>query len=307
MRKLSAAALALVSVVLYGGLRISWQLGHMPERLSPVGPDLVVFTGWGAVALCGAAAVTLVAMMTVRTAGPARTALAAVAWAVGGAFVVSGALLLLDVVGTVIPGLGIPVHPLGAVSKAACVGCGSLVWRSARAYRRVELKGLDHTPRWAYAGAYVAVGGFLTRVAAQAAVGFGSTPSAGGTAVFEAGFLLAGTVLPLALVHRWGRVWPSWAPGLAGRAVPRGLVLWPAVAVSGGLLAYFGVGLGQMVAERLSGRVPFGAGDPPETFYWVAVPAYLVWGAGLAVATSAYARRTRVPYGSAPSRPASVS
>ncbi|TDD23103.1 hypothetical protein [Nonomuraea diastatica] len=130
MRKLSAAGLALVSVALYGGLRVYWQPGSMPERLSPVGPDLVAFTGWGAVALCGAAAGTLVAMMTVRPAGPARTALAAVAWAVGGAFVVSGALLLLDAVGTIIPGSGIPVHPLGAASKAACVGCAS---RSARA------------------------------------------------------------------------------------------------------------------------------------------------------------------------------
>ncbi|MEO3888282.1 hypothetical protein [Nonomuraea sp. B5E05] len=304
MRKLSVA---LASVLLYGGLRVHWQLGHMPQRLSPIGPDLVVLTGWGAVALCGAAAATLAVMMTVRPSAPARTALAAVAWAVGGAFVVSGALLLLDVVGTVVPGSGIPVYPLGAASKAACVGCGVLVWRAARAYRPVELGKLDHTPLWAYAGAYAAVGGFLARAAAQVAVGFGSTPFAGGTAVFETGLLLGGTVLPLALVHRWGRVWPRWVPGLAGRSVPRRLVLWPGVAVSGGLLAYFGVGLGQMVAERLSGRVPFGGGGLPEAFYWVAVPAYLVWGAGLAVAAATYARRTRDLYGSTPSRPVSVS
>jgi hypothetical protein len=132
---------------------------------------------------------------------------------------------------------------------------------------------------------------------AQAVVGFGATPYGDrGMLLFEAGFVLGGTVLPLALVHRWGRVWPRWVVGLAGRKVPRPLVLWPAAAVSGGLVAYFGVMLGQMVVERLNDRNPFppeGGLLLPEAFFWVAVPAYLVWGAGMAVAAIAYARETR--------------
>jgi hypothetical protein len=289
---------ALAAVALYGGLRVYWQLGHMPERLSPVGPDLVVFTGWSAVGLCAVAVMVLAVMTAVRLEGRGRWVLVGLAWVVGGGLVVSGAMLLLDVVGLIIPGLGIPVYPLGALSKAACVGSGVLVWRAAWAYRgRTELRTLERTPRWAFVAAYVAVGGCLVRVAAQAAVGFGESPFGGGMAVFEAGFLLGGTVLPLALVHRWGRVWPRWVIGLAGRDVPRQLVLWPAIAVSGGLIAYFGVGLGQMLVERLGGRTPFSQGDLPEVFYWVAVPSYMTWGVGLAVAALAYARRTRVARG----------
>ncbi|MET7330277.1 hypothetical protein [Nonomuraea sp. NPDC005650] len=283
----------LVWVALYGGLRVYWQLGHLPERLSPAGPDLLVFTGWWAVGLCGAAVAVLAAMLIL----PRGRVLAGAAWVVGGAFVGSGALLLLDVVGFVLPGLRIPVYPLGALSKAACVGAGVLMWRAARAYPPPRPRTLARTPTWAFVAAYVAVGGCLARILAQAAVGIG-----GGDPGFEAGFLLAGTVLPLALVHRWGRVWPRWVPVLAGRGVPRRLVLWPGVAVSGGLLAYFGVGLGQMVAERLSGVVPFAGSGLPEVFYWVAVPAYVLWGAGLAVAALAYTWRTRAPARSAADR-----
>ncbi|WP_082310562.1 hypothetical protein [Nonomuraea sp. SBT364] len=292
---------ALGLALLYGAVRTYWQLGHMPERLSPIGPDLMVFTGWWAVALCGAAALLLAVMLTANLAGRARAAVLTASWAVGAALIVAGALLLLDVVGGILPGLGIPVHPLGAASKAACVGTGALLLRAASTYRRRTgghaLPALAGTPRWAYAAAYTAVAGCAARIAAQAVVGFGETPFGdGGMVLFEGGFLLAGTVLPLALVHRWGRVWPRWVPWLAGGRVPRPLVLWPAAGVSGGLVAYFGTGLGQMVYERLNGRNPFppeGGLALPEAFFWVSVPAYLVWGAGLAVATVAYALRTR--------------
>ncbi|MER7545658.1 hypothetical protein ABTW95_21905 [Spirillospora sp. NPDC127506] len=71
-----------------------------------------------------------------------------------------------------------------------------------------------------------------------------------------------------------------------------------AAAISGGLTVYFGVGLLQMIWERLHGRDPFPPGgglDLPEAFFWVAVPAYLAWGAGMAAAARGYARRTRRP------------
>ncbi|NUO97621.1 MAG: hypothetical protein HOV96_37240 [Nonomuraea sp.] len=307
MSHVRTPAVALALVVLYGALRVYWELGHLPERMSPIGSDLIVFTGWSAVGLCAAAAVVLVVMMAVRLEGALRWVPLAAAWGVGGALVVAGALLLLDVVGGIIPGLGVPFSWVGALSKAACVGSGVLLWRSAGAYRRrtervcggcgrgaSSFAALARTPRWGFVAAYVAVAGCLARIAAQVAVGFEMMPYAGGVVVFETGFLLGGTLLPLALVHRFGRVWPRWVPWLAGKRVPRPLVLWPGAAVSGGLLAYFGVGLGQMVAERLAGGVPFSGGELPEAFFWVAVPGYVVWGAGLAVATWSYARRTRV-------------
>jgi hypothetical protein len=305
--------IALGVAVLYGALRVYWRFGHMPERLSPVGPDLVVFTGWGAVALCASAALLLTAMMTVRLSGPSRRLLLMGAWAVSIALIAAGALLLLDVVGGLLPGLGIEFFPLGALSKATCVGSGILLGRAARLYQRRTRQGcgacgrgetsagpLDRTPGWAFWAAYVSVAGCLIRIVAQACVGFGESPLAAGVsaALFEIGFVLGGTLLPLSLVHAWGRVWPRWVPGLAGRSVPRRLVLWPASGISGGLVVYFGLMLLQMIFERLNGRNPFppeGGPELPEVFFWFAVPAYLTWGVGMAVAATGYARRTRIP------------
>src|SRR5207244_5128045 len=68
-------------------------------------------------------------------------------------------------------------------------------------------------PRWvSVVGACLAVAGCLTRLAAQAAVGFGQTPYGGNLSLvlFEGGFLLAGTVLPYLLVHPIGRRFPRW-------------------------------------------------------------------------------------------------
>lgn len=310
-RRLTAAALALL--LAYGALRAYWAAGHRPGRLSPTGTDLLVFTGWGSAALCGAAALVLAALALPRTAGRARTPLLAAAWTAAVCLVASAALLLLDVVGAILPGLGIGLYPLGALSRAACAAAGILTALAARAHARRTRAGcgacgraasapgpLERTPAWAYGAAYLAAAGCLARIIAQAAVGFGESPLTGGASavLFETGFVLGGTLLPLALVHPFGRTWPRWVPGLAGRPVPRRLVLWPGTAISGGLTVYFGVGLLQMIWERLHGRNPFPPGgglDLPETFFWIAVPAYLAWGAGMAAAARAYARRTRRP------------
>jgi hypothetical protein len=140
--------------------------------------------------------------------------------------------------------------------------------------------------------------GCAVRIGAQAVVGFDRSPLSSGVSVllFELGFLLGGSLLPLSLVHSWGRVWPRGVPGLAGRAVPRRLVLWPAAGISAGLVVYFGLMLLQMIAERLRGRNPFppsGGLELPEAFFWFAVPSYLAWGAGMAVAAFGYHRMTR--------------
>ncbi|TDE21383.1 hypothetical protein [Actinomadura sp. 6K520] len=297
-------------VLAYGVLRAYWAAGNQPEDLSPAGPDLVVFTGWGSVALCGAAAAVLVALTHPAARHRPGRVLRAAAWAAAACLAAAGALLLLDVIGAVLPGLGVAFRPLGALSRAACVTAAILTGLAALAHRRRTRVGcgcgaaaagpLARTPAWAYRAAYLAVAGCAARVAAQAAVGFGESPLSGGLSalVFEAGFLLGGTLLPLALVHPFGRTWPRLVPGLGGRRVPRRVVLWPATAISAGLTVYFGLMLLLMCWERLHGRNPFppeGGLDLPEVFFWVAVPAYVLWGAGMAVAARAYARRTRVP------------
>ena len=298
------ARTTLVWALSYGAVRTYWQLDGLPSRVSPIGTDLVVFTGWWGVALCGAAAALAGAMLR-----PGRRAAVPVligAGVVALALIAASVMLVLDLVGNVFPGMGINRYPLGAVSRVACASGGVLLALAARSFRQrsgIRLRGLDRlqtamtplerTPRWAYVAAYVSMAGCLTRIGAQAAVGFDESPLSG--IAFEGCFVLAGTLLPLALVHSWGLVWPRWVVGLAGRRVPRRLVLWPGAGVSVMIVTYFGVMLGQMVVERLHGRNPFPPDDRmdlPETFFWVAVPAYLVWGAALGVAAIAYHRRT---------------
>ncbi|RJL27111.1 hypothetical protein [Bailinhaonella thermotolerans] len=297
----------------YGAVRVYWELGGTPERLSPVGRDLMVFDGWSAVGLLGAAALLQAIMIGVRPRGAARVVLLTAAYGVAAALAAAGAMLLLDVVGGLLPGLGIVFFPLGALSRAACAGSGLLLALAAGACRRATREGCaacgrtaasparpERTPGWAYAAAYGAAAACAVRIAAQAVVGFGESPFGMSAAVivFEAGFVLAGFLLPLALVHRWGRVWPGWVPLLAGRRVPRPLVLWPGAAVAAGLDVYFGLMFATMVYERLNGRNPFPPGgglDLPEPFFWVSVPAYLAWGVGLTLAAVSYARLTRRP------------
>jgi len=228
------------------------------------------------------------------------------AWAVAATLAVSSCLLLLDLVGTVLPGMGPTVQPsavanrLGGLATAVLVGATALAaqrrLRSAcaacgRTDRWVRPEG---TPAWAWAGAYAAMTGCMVRLGAQFAAGWGDVPLVASVALdaFEVLFLLAGTVLPLGLVHGWGRVWPRKVLPVAGRRVPRWLPLGPAVVLSVGITSYFGIGLGQMVADTFRG---ISAADGPFAawFFWTAVPAYVVWGVGLGLAATSYARLTR--------------
>jgi hypothetical protein len=283
----------------YGVLRIYWALGAAP---SP--PDLVAFTGWGVVVLCGAAAVVVLALRRARWSWP----LAAAAWGVAAALVAASALVLLDVVGLILPGVGPGVHPVAFVSRAACLAGGVLVGATALCYQR-HWRGAclscgrtgqatwpARPPRWAWLAAWAAVAGCLVRLLAQVAVGLGVLLRGGGSMLgFEAGFLLAGTVLPLALVYRWGREFPGWVPLLAGRGVPRWLVLGPALGLGVGMTAYFGMSIVRFAAETVTGTWQQHAGTYPLWFFWVAMPAYLVWGLGLGTAALAYRSATHSP------------
>ncbi len=299
-----ASQVAIAWAVGYGSLRIYWALGAAPSP-PPMHTDLVGFTGWWSVGLCGAAAVVVLGLRTARWRRP----LAVAAWAVTAALAAAGALVLLDVVGILLPGMGLAVHPAAVLSRAACLAGAVLVGATALCYQR-HWRGAclacgrtgradrpARPPRWAWLAAWTAAAGCLTRLLAQVAVGFGSSllRAGGSPLLFEGGFLLAGIVLPLALVYRWGRVFPRWVPLLAGRGVPRWLVLGPALALGAGLTAYFGATMVWLAVKTVTGTWKHGFGSEPLWFFWVSVPAYLAWGLGLGAAALAYRRATRTP------------
>lgn len=283
----------------YGGLRVWWATGHRPA-FGPLGWDLLLVSPWQPVLVCALALLAAVAMR----AAPRRWAPPVGCAVLAATIVVSCPLVLLDLVATVLPGLGLPYDPVSILSRAGYL-LGAVLLTVAAVRRTRLLRGAcprcgrtdgsrpaGRVPAWAWLGAYLAVAGCLSRLAAQLAVGIGAGPMRAGPAevAFEAGFLLAGTLLPLATVHRWGRVWPRWLPGLRGHRVPRWLVLGPASVLATGLVVYFGTSLAQLVADPAGWTTGY---DLPLGFFWVAIPAYLLWGLGLAAGTVWYRQRTR--------------
>jgi hypothetical protein len=158
--------------------------------------------------------------------------------------------------------------------RSACERCG-------RVHGRSPEHRTDETPRWAYLGGYLAVTGLAGRmipVAYDEITEGGAFEGPGGVGfkLFIVLMLLAGTVLPLALAHRWGRIWPAWVLPLAGRNVPRWLVL--------GLCLYFGLaGMSALATGQTLGDL--GA--------VLAIGGYTLWGVGLLVASASYYRLTK--------------
>lgn len=292
---------AIAWAIVYGSVRIWLAIGGAPS-LAESETDLIAFSGWGAVGLCAAAAVVALALMM----APWRRPLFVAAWAVSAALLAASARLLLDVIGGLLPGLWITFRPVEFASHAAGAGGAVLMGAAAVAYRRRWRSSClfcgrtgaparpAQPPGWAWWAAYAAVAGCLVRLVAQLVVGLDGAQMQGGGSLlaFEAGFVLAGTVLPLALVHRWGRVVPRWVPLLAGRRVPRWLLLGPAFGIAGAMTAYFAVSTVKLVADTVNGT--WDQDDSlPLAFFWVAVPAYLAWGLGLGAAALGYFRVTR--------------
>ena len=116
--------------------------------------------------------------------------------------------------------------------------------------------------------------------------------------LFLATFGLAGAVLTLGLVQRWGEVFPRWIIGLAGCRVPITLAVVPAslgsvLLVVGGIVIWSH--LDQMVA-----RLVAGGAKGIEIIEGIAFPIgpillFPVWGVALAVATLGYYYRRRGP------------
>ena len=327
-----APLVAVVWAFGYGALRLAWALGDPPD-LPPLGEDLLLVSGWGIVGLCAVAAVVVVGLplttgLRLRTGVPSGTrgpilppgrlrtlswVLVGLGWSVSAAATAAAALLLVDLVGLLFFTATWAGNAPGALSRAGCVLGALAVGASVLAYQRGLRGGClacgsrrpretvrgrrdsGHAPLWARTAAYVAVLGCVTRFSAQAVVGFGPEGhplrvNAVSGLAFLVGAAVAGTVLPLALVHRFGQVWPRWTLPLAGRRVPRWLVLGPAFVISAGMTVYFGAALVQMIADPASMTGDTGL---PPAFFWVAVPAYLLWGTGIGVAALSYRVRTR--------------
>jgi hypothetical protein len=228
------ARLAVVVAAGYGTLRLFWVLGERPW-LPPNGDDLLVFSDWGIVALC-AAAVLLAVVFARRRDGARSVWLAAAGAVVTFGILAASSLLLLDVVGLLLPGLGAQFHlgaflsRLGCLTVALTLASTTTLWRRHDRGRCLAC-GRDPaaTPLplaarpTAVAAAYAVVLACLTRVGAQVVAGNETNDllTSGVGALFVVGAVLAGTLLPLALVHRWGLLWPAWTGPLAGQRVPR--------------------------------------------------------------------------------------
>lgn len=280
-----APRLALGWAIAYGAVRVWFAVGHAPDWILP--SDLLI-PSWASVAACLASAGLMIAL----DRRPRSRVLIATTWTAAASWVAVCALSLLDLVGGILPGLGLPFDLPALLSRAGGLTGAALLGATALARQRrldptcLHCSGSSVLPaKWATLGAWLAVTGCMGRLGAQAAVGFGSTPygQSPSRILFEGGFLLAGVALPLLLVYRVGRVFPRW------------MLLLPGTVLGAGITAYFGVGLIQMIGEVLRGERVFDGIDLPAAFFWVAVPCYLVWGLGLATATYGYYGRTRKP------------
>jgi hypothetical protein len=283
-----APRLALLWAAAYGVVRVWFATGHGPAWKLPT--DLLI-SDWASAVACLLSAVTVVAL----DAWPRSRPLIGLTWALAAGWVAACAFVLLDFVGGVLPGLGIPFDFPGLLSRlGGLTGAVLLAGTALARQRQLNPDCLScigrkspptSTPGWAVVAAWVAVAGCIARLLAQAVVGFDNTPYASNLSMvlFEGGFLLAGTALPLLLVTRPGKVFPRW------------MLLLPGAGLGAGITAYFGVGLVQMVVAAVQGEPVYGGTTLPDSFFWVAVPAYLVWGLGLATATYGYYLRTRKP------------
>jgi hypothetical protein len=104
------------------------------------------------------------------------------------------------------------------------------------------------------------------------------------------GMALAGAVLTLGLVQRWGEAFPRWIPGLAGKRVPISLAVVPATFVAMAIIPA-SVTMIMMAGMPSGGIIP--AFSPSN---WAPFgPAFLwpLWGVALAAAALAYYLRRR--------------
>ena len=283
----------------YSAVHTWWAFGHAPHVARFPYREHVIGNEWTAVL---AADLALVATILLA-AGVVRWAPRAWAWATIGTACVAGLFLIAasgmfgaELAGLLMGGgitpssffgrgsgvVGGALTVLGALVglrtlREACLRCGRPLDSDRRRGERE-----DPSPAWGFFGGYLAMVACVGRLVAEVVAEHGLSTQVG-KVVFTVVFLLAGTLLPMALVHRFGRIWPAWVPIVSGRRIPRWLVLGPALPVAGGLVGYFGLGGVQALAT-----------DPGVGwFLYVAVSTYAAWGVGLGIAAASYYRMTR--------------
>lgn len=290
----------------YGVAHLWWLTGPgaasaPPEEEFSPGRWAAVTLAFMATAVCSAIA----AGVRHHWPAPARWVLAALAWVVGAGLIAYSYMLGISLAallfGEVDHWGSLLTRAAGAAAGVLTVACAVAEQRRvrqacpdcARVHGRSPERRTDPSPRWAYLAAYVAIAGCTARVTALVldfvtahlplSLALGSP-----FGTFVVLLVLAGTLLPLALVHRFGRIWPRWVVPLAGRDVPRWLVLGPALLVGAGLVGYFGVA--GMTAWLL------GRGNLDQTPVWkvsMEMFGYTTWGLGLLAAATSYFSLTR--------------
>ena len=223
-------------------------------------------------------------------------ALVLLLWAAGG--------LLFDLLEPIfwllVPGISAPDWPMG-VTRALAFVTAILLVRALIRYRRQMRGESDQAARqrrWlGYAGLVFGLPYpvLKTHWALGGTLGLDyPDPARDG---FTSGWLvvpaaLIGLVLSLALVHRWGRIWPRWVPGLAGKPTPRGLLLFGGWFGSAVLLTMGVPAIAQMLG--LTGAVQ--PRPIPGMHAWPAMLFYaswFLWGLVLTPATWLYQLRMR--------------
>lgn len=286
---------AVVWVVGYGAVRAWWALGHAPT-FQVIDRESYFDAPWLPVGL--AVGATVASVLAVRGRSPWVSAI--LGWLAGAGLVAYSFLFALnlasvliqwgtDVVGLVARGSGVVAGVLTILvaidaqrqARGACAECGRVHGRSPESR-------ISPTPWWGWVAGYAAMAGCLSRFGAQAITGFPGqdvsalfTPLVNPFTVFAFLMFVAGTLLPLALVHRWGRIWPRWVLPFAGRNVPRWLVIVPALLVGGGMTGYFGL-------AGIHSTITQGVGVYPVWWAFAVIGGYTVWGVGLLVAALSY-------------------
>jgi hypothetical protein len=179
--------------------------------------------------------------------------------------------------------------------RGACVRCGRGQDWTARAERRTRERALRVGCVAVAAGAVLALLYPMIRLPWLVGVFPGMSSSSAQQITADAGTVsvgvglgsagVAGAVLMLGLVQRWGVRLPRWMVGLAGRRVPVSLAVVPATLVVVALVA-----MGRSIAVQLVTVPGALTGDGLHMAVFSTMP---LWGAALAVATAAYAVRRR--------------
>ncbi|MFI0979171.1 hypothetical protein ACH4SP_19480 [Streptomyces sp. NPDC021093] len=288
-----------------------------------LGPHRVpAVLNWFAVAVAVLAAGAALAASRARPGG--RSVLRRALWVLAGLSLVSGFSLLMDVIALLTGALpdSLPAtahHALGllgalvlaanartgrvssAVPSISAAGEGGPSRRVRLAVRAGVIAFLPYATMktiWATGGTYAGVSGAEVLAASRrnGASGLWLALEARG---LDPTALLAvlGCLLLFALIRPWGQVFPRRSPFLAGRPVPRWLLLTPALIGAATLLPYGLLGGGYLVLASFGALElaagDFGPGADGLLVSWTGLVGFSGYGVALVVATRSYWLRTR--------------